>query len=425
MAAEPPTPLARQLRRAAGLPDPDPPTDGQLLDRFRTGRDEAAFAELVERHGPMVLGVCRRVLRHEADADDAFQAAFLVLLRRAAELAGRETVGNWLYGVAYRTALKARANAVRRRAKEAAAVRAEPADPDGDTGLLDEVLVGLPEKYREPLVLCELEGLCRRDAAARLGVPEGTLSSRMATGKRMLADRLRRRGLAAPATLLAAVPAGLAGATARAAAVAAGYAAGAVPAAVAKLAAEVTRAMFLTKLRFGAIALVGVLLGTAAGVTTLAGPSAGPDDKSAAKQLPEAKAPAKAPAPDAPGTVGPPAPGEPAWKAEFREAYGLADGQALRLVRGDPFPRCRDSFLAAEVYPRNTDRNHMLLTLTADGRRIAHRNVTIGMFGWWKEQTRNGGLGLSGMRERALLVGGELTVHSVPRQGTQVELTIA
>src|SRR5687767_13668443 len=218
---EPGDRVARQVRRVAAAVAPDDPTDGELLDRFLAGRDEAAFAQLVGRHGAMVFGVCRRVLGNDADADDAFQAAFVVLVRRAAGMTGRATVGDWLYGVAFHTALKARALAARRRAKEAAAARPEadpPADPSaGLAEVIDRAVAGLPTRYREPVVLCELEGQPRKEVAARLGIPEGTLSSRLAAARKLLADRLRRRGLAAPAGALltpaASIPPALAGRT--------------------------------------------------------------------------------------------------------------------------------------------------------------------------------------------------------------------
>jgi RNA polymerase sigma factor (sigma-70 family) len=197
--------LGRQLHLAAGLQDRDDPADGPLLDRFLHGDDAAgrdtAFAEIVRRHGPMVLGVCRRVTGNPHDAEDAFQAAFLVLVGRAAELTGRTTVGDWLYGVAYRTALKARAMAVKRRLKEAAAARAvsqEPGEPPDWLPILDRELNRLPQKYREAIVLCELECRSRKEVADRLGIPEGTLSSRLAAGRKKLAERLRRCGLAVP-----------------------------------------------------------------------------------------------------------------------------------------------------------------------------------------------------------------------------------
>src|SRR5436190_10039272 len=113
-------PLLRHIRTLVAVEQTNRLTDPQLLERFCTLREEAAFAELVRRHGPMVLGVCRRVLRNPHDADDAFQAAFLVLARRGAELTDRPAVGGWLHGVAYRTALKARTAARKRRVKEAA-----------------------------------------------------------------------------------------------------------------------------------------------------------------------------------------------------------------------------------------------------------------------------------------------------------------
>src|SRR5271165_4953421 len=139
------------------------PSDGQLLASFVARRDEAAFAALVCRHGQMVFGVCQRVLHHAQDAEDAFQATFLVLARKAGSVVPRELVGNWLYGVAYRTALKAKAVAARRRVRERQVVEMpEPPAPSGDVWpdlrpLLDRELERLPEKYRVPVVLCDLE----------------------------------------------------------------------------------------------------------------------------------------------------------------------------------------------------------------------------------------------------------------------------
>ncbi|MFO0806934.1 MAG: RNA polymerase sigma factor [Gemmataceae bacterium] len=210
----------------------DGPTDRELLARFAAERSEDAFAELVRRHGSVVLSVCRRVTGHVQDAEDAFQAAFMVLARRAGHIAKPELLGNWLYGVAYRTALEAR-NA-RRRVKEQPAVSAmrEPAaapEPDDTAELrsvIDEELAKLPEKYRAAVVLCDLEGLGRKEAAGRLRVPEGTLSSRLAHARKVLAGRLSRRGLTASAAAIStalgrdavAVPHQLVSFTARAAA---------------------------------------------------------------------------------------------------------------------------------------------------------------------------------------------------------------
>lgn len=167
---------------AAG--DPCVP-DSQLLAQFIARRDEAAFAALVKRHGPMVLGVCRRILGNGPDADDAFQATFLCLAYKAASLESRERVGNWLYGVAYRTPLAARSAAARRRARERPLGEVpEPLAPSPDyhgelRQLLDLELSRLAGQYREVVVLCDLEGLTRKEAARQLGVPEGTLSGRL------------------------------------------------------------------------------------------------------------------------------------------------------------------------------------------------------------------------------------------------------
>jgi RNA polymerase sigma factor (sigma-70 family) len=174
-------------------------TDRQLLERFTRQQDEAAFTALVRRHGPMVLGVCRRVLDNAHDAEDAFQATFLVLVRRASSIGRPDLLANWLYGVAYRTAKKARANALRRRAHERLAALMPRAEPLVDAAwqdlrtLLDEELHRLPDKYRAPLVLCYLEGKTNEEAARHLGWPPGSMSARLARGRELLRERLEGR----------------------------------------------------------------------------------------------------------------------------------------------------------------------------------------------------------------------------------------
>src|SRR5438093_1570763 len=173
--------LARLTRLAA---DPPRETDARLLDRFLAG-SQPAFRELVGRHGPLVFAVCNRVLRHRQDAEDAFQAAFLVLARRAADVWPREAVGSWLYGVAHRVALKARTARARRQGREQPLVEVpEPATsdllPSDLAEVLERAIRKLPEVYRAAVVACDLEGLSRRDAAEQLGWKEGTLSGRLA-----------------------------------------------------------------------------------------------------------------------------------------------------------------------------------------------------------------------------------------------------
>jgi RNA polymerase sigma factor (sigma-70 family) len=275
--------ILRQLRRVALLRDGADLGDGELLECFIARRDEAAFEALLRRHGPMVLGTCRRVLGNETDAEDAFQATFLVLARKAASIRPRGQVGNWLYGVAYRTALKARAAAVRRQAKEReAGMRAGPEPPDEVwqrlQGALDAELHALPERYRVAVVLCDLEGKTRKEAARQLGWPEGTVASRVVRGRCLLARRLARHRLTLSGGALsslmtqnaaaAAVPLGLAGATMKAATMfAARRGAAAVPPYVAALTQEVLRAMFLSKLKMaGSLVVLVALVTSAAGL---------------------------------------------------------------------------------------------------------------------------------------------------------------
>jgi RNA polymerase sigma factor (sigma-70 family) len=274
-------------------------SDPQLLERFLAGHDATAFAALVRRHGPMVFGVCRRLLPNAHDAEDAFQATFLVLVRRAASLGRPERLGNWLYGVAYRTALKARGRAARRHEQPLTDV------PGPDTvaelvwrelrPALDEELHRLPEKYRTPVVLCYLEGVSKREAARRLGWPEGTLSTRLHRARELLRGRLARRGLALSAGVLAvalsrgtapaAVPAALTSLTAKVASLGT-----AVPAPVAALAEGVLRSMCWHKLKVALAALLaaGLLAAGLGGALPRAPAEAqGPDAKAAPAVAPE------------------------------------------------------------------------------------------------------------------------------------------
>jgi RNA polymerase sigma factor (sigma-70 family) len=273
------------------------PPDHDLLGRFLHGRDEAAFAALVRRHGPMVLGVCRRVLKHAHDAEDACQATFLVLARRAACIRQRQAVGSWLHGVAYRVARKLQATVARRAAREGALGEPEQADTTAEVTwrevrlVLDEELARLPEKYRAPLVLCYLEGMTQDEAARQLGWAHGVLRGRLDRGRDRLRARLARRGLSLSAALLgaalaetgapAAVRAALVVATVRAALPGA---AGVVSAEVAALAEEVSTAMFSIQLKTVTLGLlafaVAASLSAALGYRALAGQQVPPEPSS-------------------------------------------------------------------------------------------------------------------------------------------------
>jgi RNA polymerase sigma factor (sigma-70 family) len=271
----------RFLRRFAGTPRCGDLDDRYLLERFVMTRDPAAFAALVERHGPMVQGVCRRVLHDAHAAEDAFQATFLVLVHKARSLGQPELLGPWLYGVAYRTAVRARDAAARRRARER-----EMTDMPGNDSMvevvwrelrqvLDEELGRLAQKYRVPLVLFYLEGKSTEEVARQLGCPKGTVQSRLARGRDQLRDRLVRRGVGLSVWTLAmvlvekaapaAVPAVVAEGTIKAAVLtAAGQAAaGAIPASVAALTKGVLRAMFLSKVKIVAAAVLALSVAVA------------------------------------------------------------------------------------------------------------------------------------------------------------------
>jgi RNA polymerase sigma factor (sigma-70 family) len=273
------------LRRAVLLADGAGLTDGQLLEGFVSRRDQAGLAALVHRHGPMVWGVCRRVLGNHHDAEDAFQATFLVLVRKAASVIPREVVANWLYGVAYRTALKARATVARRKGRERQVTEmpepeAARQDLCGDLQpLLDEELSRLADKYRAVLVLCDLEGKTRKEAARQLGVPEGTVAGRLARARALLAKRLAQRGVTLSGAALAAVlsqeaaagvPAAVVLSTIKAAGLfAAGRAAtGVISAKAVALTEGVLKSMSLTKLEtvVAVMLVVGIIVIPAAGL---------------------------------------------------------------------------------------------------------------------------------------------------------------
>jgi RNA polymerase sigma factor (sigma-70 family) len=203
--------LLQHLHRLAVESSTAEVTDAELVEGFARRHDEVAFAALVRRHGPMVLGVCRRLLASSHDAEDAFQATFLVLTRKAGRLRRRSAVGSWLYGVAYRVALRCRASRARRRAHEGQLAQKPAPDLLGELSareaqtVLDQELHRMPDKLRAPLELCGLEGMARPEAARQLGWSLSLLKSRLEAARRHLRGRLTRRGLALPAALSAAL----------------------------------------------------------------------------------------------------------------------------------------------------------------------------------------------------------------------------
>jgi RNA polymerase sigma factor (sigma-70 family) len=435
--------LIQVLRRAALRRDGEGLTDADLLGAFVVRREEAAFEALLRRHGPMVWGVCRRVLGNEADAEDAFQATFLVLVRKAASVRPRALVGHWLYGVAHNTALKAKAMSSKRRARERhLADRPRPEAVSDDRrqaqAVLDEELSRLPAKYRVPVVLCHLEGRSRKEAARDLGVPEGTVAGRLARARALLADRLARRGVALSAGALAlvlseeaaaGVPAPLMVSTEKAAAlIAAGGAATAEAASaqVAALTEGVIRAMFLAKVKVvTALLLAAALL---CGATSLLIPDTRAED------------PAADPA-DRPGQAAPPEKGnndkkdaaaEAERKAldELKKTYALADGEDLKCVR-PPFPDARLAWFrtanARRVMVVGTDEPPIAMAFRWNKGDLQHTSGSWGEHGlllgsWIPALTDVSAQEIEGNDE---LLKKAVTADFVVRQGTPAEKVVA
>jgi RNA polymerase sigma factor (sigma-70 family) len=268
--------VLRHLRKLVDPPGLDALSDGQLLERFVAAQEEAAFAALLRRHGPLVLGVCRRLLRGRADAEDAFQATFIILFRRARSLERRGSLAGWLYTVAYHVALRARAAAARRRLQERRVVAMPRTECPAEAvwrdlqPVLDDELNRLPEKYRAPVLLCYVEGKTNEEAGRLLRLPVGTVKSRLARAREMLRRRLTRRGITLTGAALAAVlaekaaanvPSLLVASTLQTTLLLASGAAAAAPVPAVALAEGVLKAMFATQLKLATAVLVtaGVL----------------------------------------------------------------------------------------------------------------------------------------------------------------------
>ena len=274
----------RQVHRVFNLGAVGMMSDGQLLDWFITERDEsaeAAFEELMIRHGSMVFGVCRRVLQDPHDAQDAYQAVFLVLAKRARSIRRRDSIASWLFGVAHRVAVRARSRAARRRAIELRVAEQNsedylPPEHSADWEVLHNEVDQLPERLRAPLVLCYLEGLTYGAAAHQLGLSDGTLRGRLAQARERLRRRLTWRGVNTPAVLLTAgvsnqphlpVPASLIQSTIR---IALGLTSGN---AAAVLARGVLNAMLLNQLKVAGVVVLIASVCLTAGLAWTVGPN--------------------------------------------------------------------------------------------------------------------------------------------------------
>jgi RNA polymerase sigma factor (sigma-70 family) len=318
MDQEPMSRLIRSLHKLAQPPESDRLGDDQLLERFVAGRDRAAFELLLWRHGPMVLGVCRRVLPAAHDAEDAFQATWLTFVKKAGSIVHRAAVGSWLYQVAYRVALRARAARMKRGEREsldldrlAVAFAGDLVETGELAQVLDEEVNRLPARQRAAFVLCCLEGRTGEEAARELGCAPGTVSSRLTRARERLRQRLIRRGLAPAAALTGAVAGDawaspvsvpLADNTLKATLLfSSGKAAGGALSSQAVLLAEgVLRAMFVTKMKIAAALILAVGVFAVGGVlvhrTLTAAPQAKEQPAPPSQPAPKVKAaPAAAP----------------------------------------------------------------------------------------------------------------------------------
>jgi RNA polymerase sigma factor (sigma-70 family) len=290
MTPVPSHPILHQLRQRLAAPEAPAPTDGLLLRRFAQFHVEAAFEALVRRHGPMVWGVCRRLLPGGHDAEDAFQATFLALLQRAASIRDHDSTASWLFGAARRIARRARANAGRRREVERRAPQRRPPDVPSEAAgrevlaIVEEEVARLPERFRAPLVLCGLGGLSKAEAARQLGCKMGTVASRLARARERLRGRLARRGVIVPAAAVgglladgaapAAMPPLLVSATVRTAAQF--VAGGGISTSIGVLAGTAAETLLPCKLKVTAALLLGLaVLGAGASLATHRPPEKG------------------------------------------------------------------------------------------------------------------------------------------------------
>jgi RNA polymerase sigma factor (sigma-70 family) len=383
--------VLRHVRRLSGAAGDAGPPDGELLHSFLCRQDADAFAALVRRHGPMVLHLCRRVLHHHQDAEDAFQATFLVLARKAASVRNRPGLAGWLHGAAYRTALALKRSAARRRAHEGRARPLVGTSPLTELAwreveaILEEEIQRLPEKYRTAFALCCLEGLGRADVARRLGIAEGTLSSRLDHARKQLQRRLARRGVSLSAALAAlaltqpagaALPPALLAATARAAIT------GAVPANLWGVIEGVLRTTAVARLKI--LTALALTLGALAGWVGMFAQPTPADPPPAARKADDPLPAAVAPRADRHGDPLPPGALARLGTVRFRHGStvtGLAytpDGKTIVSGSYDKTVRVWDAATGQELLQLPAMSGSIYdLSLSADGKTIAAVDGTL------------------------------------------------